>query len=245
MLNKGSEVFQYEMEFDETFQWLIRSERRKEVVANFDQPLTARQLSCRMGLSIDSCSYLFWELSVYGLVWCLNPEAGSNRLHWLTAPGKVCQTKLRKALQLPALEHHFPKVDWYLYGQVCFRHRSAAIKALAFPMRPVAIKRKAKEQNPKLRMSANNVRDVIRILLDFALVKPVWKAKQPHPSYELIEQGPVFRELLLKANLLPRHSYRALRLPVTSHIDNLNLITNSRANNSVEDSPVRRKFKDE
>lgn len=234
------------MKSQETFQWLIRSERRKEVLANFDQPLSAKQLSRRTGMSPDSCSYVLWELSVYGLGYCLNEEAGTNRLHWLTSLGKVYQTKLRKALQLPALQHHFlPDIDWYLYGQVCFTHRSAAIKALSFPMRPVAIKRKAKEQNPGLRMSANNVRDVIRILLDFGLIKPVWTAKQPHPSYELIEQGVVFRSLLVRASLLPRHSYGALRLPVTGHIDNLNLITNSSGNNAVEDSPVRRNLKDQ
>lgn len=223
------------MQCDETFQWIIRSERRKELLANLDQPLTAKQLSRRSNLSVDSCSYLFWECELHQLLYCLNESAGSSRVHWLTPRGVQYQKKLREALQLPDLEHRYPDMDWKLYGDICFRHRCAVIKVLSEPLRPVAIKQRAKEQNPALRMSANNVRDVIRILLDFGLLKPVWLRGDRHPAYELAGQGKKFRELLVNAHLLPRHSYRALKLPIAGHIDNLNLITN----NSVVDSPVR------
>ena len=48
---------------------------------------------------------------------------------------------------------------------VCFSHRAAVIQALDRAMQPAAIKRKAKSQNPDLKMSANNVRDVIKLFL--------------------------------------------------------------------------------
>ncbi len=213
-----------QMGLNDVYCWLAQSGRRKEVLANLNQPLTAKQLSQRLGITTDSCSFLFWQLSVYELLYCLNPEARTNRLHWVTAVGNTCQRKLREALHLPQLLHRFPNIKWKLYGQVCFSHRSAVIRALAKPMRPAAIKRNAKSQDPNLRMSANNVRDVIRILLDYGVVRPVWTEKKAHPDYDLVGEGSQFRELLLRAELLPRHAYRSFRPSIASHVNDLDLV---------------------
>ena len=191
------------METNEVYHWLIQSQRRREMLKGFNQPLTAKQLARRLGITIDSCSFLFWQLTVYAVVCCLNAKAKTNRLHWLTATGVACQRRLRAAERLPPLDRFFPSVDWNLYGSICFSHRSAVIKALMEPLQPADIKRKAKLQNVNLRMSANNVRDVIRLLLDYGIVRPVWTRKRAHPRYELKEQAKVFRELLLSAERMP------------------------------------------
>ena len=66
-----------------------------------------------------------------------------------------------------------------------FRHRSAVIKALQGPMQPVAIKKRALEKNARLRMSANNVRDVIRELLGKGVVQCIEIPGQRYVRYEL------------------------------------------------------------
>ena len=191
------------MQPNKVFLWLVQSERRKEILKAFNQPLTAKQLSRRTGIGIDSCSFLLWQFGLYDLVYCLNPEARSNRLHWITNLGNTCQRKLRQSHGLSSLIHHFPNVNWELYGSVCYIHRSSVIKALVEPMQPAEINRRARSQNPDIRMSANNVRDVIRIFLDDGIVRPVWFQKKAHPNYELTEEATTFRELLLGADVMP------------------------------------------
>ena len=125
-----------------------------------------------------------WELTIYKMICCLNQEARSSRLYWLTALGAACQKRLRKDLHLPPLEHCFPEVDWQLYGWVCFSHRKAIIKALTEPLQPSAIKRRAFKQDTRLRMSANNVRDIMRLFLErgiVCLVKVQGKAQRRVP----------------------------------------------------------------
>jgi predicted transcriptional regulator len=64
-------------------------------------------------------------------------------------------------------------------------------------MQAAAIKRKALFQNPQLRMSANNVRDVMKYLLKVGVVRKVNIKRRGHPRYELTDLGEVFKELLL------------------------------------------------
>ena len=75
----------------------------------------------------------------------------------------------------------------------------AIIKAMKEPLQPATIKRRARSLDPNLRMSANNVRDVIRLLLDRGIVRRVEIKKKRHPRYELTELGRVIQELLLRA----------------------------------------------
>lgn len=161
--------------------------------------MTARQLAHKLGMSLDSCSYVLWELRIYGLVCCLNPGARRSRLYWITKLGKVCQKELCKSRNLPSVVHYLPELDWNLYGWVCYSHRAAVIKTLDAPMQPAAMKRKARFQDRSLRMSANNVRDIIRLFLMKGIVNQVMLKGKTHPRYELTEAGKDLQSLLLRA----------------------------------------------
>lgn len=189
------------MEFDQAYYWLIQSERRKDILVDFNQPLTATHIARRTDINLDSCLHLLWGLTVYGVIYCLNKGTRYNRLHWLTELGKLCQRKLRETLALQPLAHRFPNISWDLFSSVCYSHRSAVIKTIHGPMQAAVIKRKALFQNPQLRMSANNVRDVIQYLLEKGIVARIQIKRRAHPRYELTDFGEVFRELLVGARV--------------------------------------------
>lgn len=162
--------------------------------------MTAKQLSQQTGMSLDDCCYVLWELSLYLLVTCLNPQAFRSRLYWLTKSGSACQSRLRREGGLEKKAHDLPIVDWPLYGWVCFSHRSAILKALREPMQPARIKRVARSQDPDLRLSANNVRDVLKLMLKRRIVKRVpGRRKRSHPLYARTETGEKLLKLLLRA----------------------------------------------
>ena len=161
-----------------------------------NQPLTTQQLSRKTGLPFNVCREVIPQLAACGLVRCLNENARRGRLYWLTKLGESCQPGLLKQLDKKPLEHCVPELDWELYGWVCFNHRSAIIKVLTEPMQPATIKRKARARAPTLHMSANNVRNVIRLFLAHGIVHPVRVRKKAHLRYELTELGKRFQELL-------------------------------------------------
>ena len=185
------------MKRNEAYEWAQRSEKRKSVLLNLKQPMTALQLSKRTGLSLDQCSTTLGQLTLCRLVKCLNPAAKRSRLYWLTPIGILCQKTLRKDNDLPTIAKELPDVDWELYGWVCYNHRAAIIRALTEPLPPATIKRRAKQQNPKIKMSANNVRDVIRLFLKRGIVKPVSINKKAHLRYELTKLGRELQNLLI------------------------------------------------
>lgn len=170
--------------------------KRKEVVLKLTQPMTASQLSHRLRLSLDRCSNVLIRLKSHGIVRCLNPDANRNRLFWLTVLGKRYQKQLAHSSRI---SHDVPNVDWQLYGSVCYSHRSEVIRSLAFPMQPATLRRRAAFRKPGLRMSANNVRDVMRYLKAHGIVLAVPLKKKAHPGYELTEVGLHMRRLLLQA----------------------------------------------
>ncbi len=187
------------MRLDIVLRWLNQSERRIKVMLALSQPSTAKQLAHRLQLSLDACSYVFWELTRYRLLRCLNPLANRSRLYWLTRLGRDSQRLLYKKVGREPRTHAFPMVDWGLYGWICHNHRSAIIKSLTFPMQPAAIKRRAVLHDGTLRMSANNVRDVMRLFLAHDVVRPVRIRRKAHLHYELTETGQQLRQLLLAA----------------------------------------------
>lgn len=190
------------MEFNEAYYWLIQSERRKNILVDFNQPLTATHISRRTNIPLDACLHLLWGLNIYNILYCLNKNTRHNRLYWLTELGKVCQRRLREKLGLKPLTHNFPNVPWELFSSVCFSHRSVVIKAIHEPMQAAGIKRKALSQNCRLRMSANNVRDVIQYLLKKNLVRKVKFKRKSHPRYELTDLGKMFKELLVGVSVV-------------------------------------------
>lgn len=185
------------------YQRLLNKDRLRAALARLNQPLTTLQLARREGLDLDRAGYLFWELALHDLVRCLNRSARQSRLYWLTEDGRRVQQRARRLLNLAPLQHDLPRMDWDLYGWVCYRHRSAIIKALDRPMRPVLIKRRARQRDERTRMSANNVRDSIKLLLERGIVRQVAVPREPHPSYELTENGEAIRSLLLRAEGVP------------------------------------------
>jgi hypothetical protein len=186
------------MQEQEAYQWLIRSRWRKRVVLAMRLPMTAKQLARRLDHDRDECSELLAELALHRMVRCLNPEAQRSRVFWLTSLGIACQKRLSEAAYLPWVAPKIPLIDWSLYGWVCFSHRSAIVRALSRPMQPAEIKRRAKMSYPDLRMSANNVRDAMGLLLAKGIVSPVRIRGQRHLRYELSGIGQVLRELLVQ-----------------------------------------------
>ncbi len=179
------------------YNWLIQSERRKTILVNFHQPLTATQIARCTAITLDSCLHLLWGLIVYGVLYYVNAATRYSRLYWLTDLGKVSQRKLREKQALRPLAHSFPDIPWDLYSSVCYSHRSAVLRSLHGPMQAAAVKRRAVFQNPQLRMSANNVRDVMRYLLSTGIARRVEVRKKAHPRYELTDLGRTFQQLLV------------------------------------------------
>ena len=189
------------MEFKEVNNWLHQGERRQQIIIRLRQPMTALQLSKHTDMPLDCCSYVLNELSLYKLVQCMNPQSKRSRLYWLTNMGKQCQKELLKENSRPSLVYDFPTIDWELYGWVCYTHRAAIIRALTEPLQPATIKRRATLRNPDLKMSANNVRDVIKLFLQKGIVKSMKIQKKTHLRYELTELGKKLQNLLMKASV--------------------------------------------
>ena len=189
------------MKRKEAFEWTERSKKRKIVLLNLKQPMTALQLSKKTGFNQEQCSTILGQLTLCGLVKCLNPTATRSRLYWLTTIGILCQKKLTKDKSLPDVVKHLPDIDWELYGWVCYNHRAAIIKALTEPMQPAVVKRKIKQQNPKIKMSANNVRDIMKLFMEKEIVKPVKVRKKARLRYELTGLGNKLQRLLSRAEI--------------------------------------------
>lgn len=166
---------------------------------SLSQPAVSRQISRKTGLPQETCSYLVAKFVETGLLICLNPKAQNSRLYWLTEKGRKCQQKLCRECRLSYTEPVLPTLNWPLYGWVCYRHRSAVIKALAGPMQPSEIKRILRLQRSPVRISANNIRDIIRLFLSKGIVCPVNIPKKAHLRYALTELGTKLRRLLLQA----------------------------------------------
>ena len=187
------------MNHSEAYKWTKQSERRQRILVRLTQPMAAKQLAKNTGLTRDECSHALATLATRALVVCLNADARRNRLYWLTGLGAACQRRLHTESGCPTERSDLPRVDWHLYGSVCHSHRGAVIRALTEPLPPATIKRRARSHNPAIRMSANNVRDVIRVFLKRGIVRPLREMGKAHPRYELTELGSQFRRLLVDA----------------------------------------------
>jgi len=166
------------MKSQEAAQWLEKSKKRKQLLLGLKQPMTALQLSKQTGINLDQCSSLLGQLVLCNLVKCLNPSVKRSRIYWLTPVGILCQKKLSKDKSLPNFAKNLSDVNWELYGWICFNHRAAIIKALTKPMQPATIARRATQHNPRIKMSANNTRDVMRLFRQKGLVRPVMVRKK-------------------------------------------------------------------
>ncbi len=189
------------MKRKEAAQWIERNEKRKQLFLHFTQPMTAKQMAQKTGMSLGECSLILGQLVLCRLVKCLNPSAVRSRIYWLTPTGIFCQRKISNQKNLPKSLKKLPDIDWELYGWICYSHRSAVIKALTEPMQPAKIKRKITQSNRRAKISANNVRDIIRLFVKKGIVEPVQYRKEAHPRYELTQIGKALQSFLIQSQV--------------------------------------------
>jgi DNA-binding HxlR family transcriptional regulator len=187
------------MQTGKVYEWINEEESRRKILLSIKQPLTGRQIGKRTGIAADTCSYVIVKLSARGLLSCINPNARNSRLYWLTDAGIQCCRKLYRDSGLLYKEYDLPCIDWSLYGWICFSHRSIVIRTLAEPMQPSEIKRAIRKKSSNMKISANNIRDIIRLLLKKGVVKKVFYRKKAHPRYELTESGKQLRDILIRS----------------------------------------------
>ncbi len=187
------------MQQNNVYKWIIKEEERKKIVLSIRQPLTAKQISRKTRINVGTCSYLLSKFAARGITVCLNPDARSSRLYWVTDMGRKCQKHLGP--DLPELTRDLPSVNWELYGWICFNHRGAIIRILTEPMQPSEIKRKLRQIGSDVRISANNIRDIVRLFLQKGIVQKVFARKKAHPRYKLTELGTKLQELLRQAEM--------------------------------------------
>ena len=185
------------MEFAQACYWLRLSEKRRLILANLSQPLTATQAASRTGIGRDSCLHHLWSLTLRRILRCLNTDTRYSRLYWLTGLGRTCQRRIRKDAGQGSWVHRYPKIPWDLYSSVCYRHRSAVVEAMRGQMQAAVIKRRALSRDSTLRMSANNVRYVMKYLVETEVVQKIQVKKKKHPRFELTDLGLEFQRLLL------------------------------------------------
>lgn len=159
--------------------------------------MTARQIGRKTGIDTDTCSYILGKFASRGIAVCLNPNVSSSRLYWLTDFGKECRKRLCPDLPEPTLD--ISDVDWELYGWLCYNHRAAVVRVLTEPLQPSGIKRKLRQVGSDVKISANNIRDIVRLFLERGIVRKVFVRKKAHPRYELTETGTKLQKLLRQA----------------------------------------------
>lgn len=164
-----------------------------------NQPLTSRQLSRKTGIPEDTCSYILGKCQARDICLCLNTEASSSRLYYLTKLG----LKLRQRLvgNDGSNQVDLDSVNWDLYGWACFRHRSAVIKTLTELMPPPMIRKHLMLKNTTLKISRNNITDILRLLHERGMIEKVFVKKRKHPWYKPTEQAQHIRKLLLSAEV--------------------------------------------
>lgn len=177
--------------------WLKADALRGKLLAAFKQPLTTRQISKKIGLPLSLCGNRIALLADLGLLICLNPTAQNSRVYGLSPMGqKIRQRYCRQNALSP---YHQPNIDWTLYGWLCYRHRAAVLNAVTAPLQPSQIKRLLRLNKPHIRISANNIRDIIKQFQAKGLVEPVRRPGKAHPHYQLTETGTKLRQVLIYA----------------------------------------------
>jgi len=183
------------------YEWIKKEESRRKTLMALNQPLTAKQIARKMGIPMDTCSYTIAKFTAKGLVTCLNQEARNSRLYWITELGRQCRKQLHQDRDMSYKEYDLPSVNWPLYGWLCYSHRAAVIRILTEPMQPSKIKRTLRFHKSSIKISANNIRDVVKLLLEKGIVQKVFVRKRAHPRYELTDSGTQFRQLLMQSEM--------------------------------------------
>lgn len=179
------------------YQWLIHNRNRTRILCTLTQPLTATQLATRLSINDSTCMSVIGDLTGVGLCTCLNPRATKSRLFFPTEAGSRLQTRVRRLFRLPTEKPSIPaEVDWDRYGFTCFSHRAAIVQTLSQPLAAAEIKRRIRKRDPSVRISANNIRDALKLLESRQIVMRVQVGKRRHPSFALTPVGHPFPDLL-------------------------------------------------
>lgn len=72
---------------------------------------------------------------------------------------------------------------------------------MSVPLQPSDIKKVLRIHNPTVKISANNIRDIMRLFLAKGIVRKVFSRKKAHPQYELTQLGAKLRKLLFQAQM--------------------------------------------
>ncbi len=162
------------------------------LLAHLHRPATAKQLARRLDLPVERCSKAFRRLAAKGFVYCMNPLSLGNRFYWLTVAGSATRNLLVPPHMRRPVLARVPNVDWELYASVCYRQRSAVLKSLQKPGHLAEIARRAKQQNPGLRLSASNAHAVVQYFRQRGLARTT--ETSGHGRVELTNLG---REVVL------------------------------------------------
>ncbi|MBI9019030.1 MAG: hypothetical protein JEZ07_17400 [Phycisphaerae bacterium] len=179
-------------------EWIKSNENRKNTLLLIKLPLTATQISLKLNLKPYICGNILKDFTIRHITHCLNSNAKSNKLYYLTPLGKQLQKHLCQEFQKDINDYTLPDTDWDLYGWLCFNHRSSIANIITEPMQPSEIKRLLRHRNPNLRINANNIRDIIKLFEKRDIVEKVKIKKKIHPRYKLTKKGKQLQELLLK-----------------------------------------------
>lgn len=190
------------MKYEKALAWLKNGPQRQMIFLQIRQPVTAEQLSRNIQISLDAVSAALREMSGKGLLTCLNAHARTSRLYWLSLLGIRHHKRLLKERDEAPCSYELCTIDWQLYGWTCYRHRSAVLKAISGALQPAEIKRLLYRRRSSIRISANNVRDIIRLFEKHGIVHRVHIRKKKQPRYELTEAGEKLKRLHLKADSL-------------------------------------------
>lgn len=174
--------------------WIATRPRCRRLLVKLARPLTVTQIAHLLATDRDAASYLIRSMYRQRLVRCLNTTARTHRVYGLTRLGRRLQRWLREIQHLPPPT--VPECDWRLFGLVCSRHRAAVLLALDAPLRVTEVRRRIRRSNSDLRISTNNVGDVLRWFLREGLVERVQLQRNPFPHYQLTDRGRHLRQLL-------------------------------------------------
>ncbi len=187
------------MKLQEAITWLRKERRREKIFCSIRQPITAVQLTKRMGIAKTTISHTLREMSKYQLITCLNPESSKGRLYWFTKLGIRCHKWMSRSHGKNGVSYELPEIDWKLYAWTCFEHRSSIIKVMEVPVSPSDIRRILVRRCSNIRISVNNVHDIIKLFERKGIVKCVMIRKRKRARYVLTKLGQKFQELHIEA----------------------------------------------
>jgi hypothetical protein len=104
------------------------------------QPVTIKQWSHMSGIVFEQCRQIIIAARNQGLVKCINPTARRHRVYFFTFDGLKAQKEVRHKRGFHEVVYDLPELDWVLYGECCFPHRAAVIKAIREPMQSCTIR---------------------------------------------------------------------------------------------------------